>query len=341
MKNIEQGLMRGIIEKFIETTGLEIFVKQNFNKEDYTRDFQIEITAETKKWEFDVIIKNKLNEAVLGLLIEVVKNKPMKTIIMTDYVNPNLAGKMKELGLNYMDNAGNLFVKNLPLYIEVTGQKLETRLETKRKERLFNAPGLQIIFGMLCKPGLENANYREIANVTGVALGTVGWILRALKVRGFLIEQNGQRKLLNKEKLFEMWVAEYREKLKPKQLRGIYTTDKQKWWENIDIAKYDALWGGEVGATKLDNYLKPGITTVYARGNTINRLIAKEHMRKHPEGNIEVMNQFWKFETKFDNKTITHPILIYADLMGTGDERNFEMAKLIYEKNIVQYIKEN
>jgi hypothetical protein len=35
------------------------------------------------------------------------------------------------------------------------------------------------------------------------------------------------------------------------------------------------------------------------------------------------------------------PLLIYADLMATGDTRNIETARMIYEKELSKYFREN
>jgi len=35
------------------------------------------------------------------------------------------------------------------------------------------------------------------------------------------------------------------------------------------------------------------------------------------------------------------PLLVYADLMATGEQRNLETARMIYEKYIVQLIRED
>jgi hypothetical protein len=49
------------------------------------------------------------------------------------------------------------------------------------------------------------------------------------------------------------------------------------------------------------------------------------------------MRKFWKFENH-GYVDMVHPILVYADLLATGDPRNIETAKIIYEKDIVRYI---
>ncbi|MBE3112412.1 MAG: hypothetical protein IMZ46_18205 [Acidobacteria bacterium] len=36
-----------------------------------------------------------------------------------------------------------------------------------------------------------------------------------------------------------------------------------------------------------------------------------------------------------------HPLLIYADLVASGSDRNIETAKIIYEQHISRYLRED
>ena len=47
-----------------------------------------------------------------------------------------------------------------------------------------------------------------------------------------------------------------------------------------------------------------------------------------PQGNIHVYKKFWKITQL--NKNIVPPLLIYADLINSGDPRNIEVANKIY-----------
>ena len=53
------------------------------------------------------------------------------------------------------------------------------------------------------------------------------------------------------------------------------------------------------------------------------------------------MNGFWKFEPPRPDKDLVHPILVYADLMATGDSRNIEVAEMIYDTEITRFVREN
>ena len=95
----------------------------------------------------------------------------------------------------------------------------------------------------------------------------------------------------------------------------------------------------KAAAAKLTNYLRPFIYTVYI-GDRQGEFILKNQLTKDPKGKLVLMKKFWNFENN-DYPGLTHPILIYADLLATGDPRNIETAKIIYEKDIVRYIRED
>ena len=67
----------------------------------------------------------------------------------------------------------------------------------------------------------------------------------------------------------------------------------------------------------------------------------KNKIKKDPNGDIEILRVFWKFETDELDKNTVPPLLIYADLLATGDARNIETARMIYEKELNKYIRED
>jgi len=47
-------------------------------------------------------------------------------------------------------------------------------------------------------------------------------------------------------------------------------------------------------------------------------------------GDVEILHMFWKEKEKFREKYITPTLLVYADLISSGHERNIEIAKQLY-----------
>jgi hypothetical protein len=56
---------------------------------------------------------------------------------------------------------------------------------------------------------------------------------------------------------------------------------------------------------------------------------------------ISILKPFWNFEYPWTHPVLVPSILIYADLLATGDARNIETARLIYEKEIARLVRED
>jgi hypothetical protein len=318
---------------------------KNLEEETHTR-----VTAEIFEKDVDVFIKIDehnlvfnaevrlfLNKARLGLVLNQKRTHRGIPLLITEHVNPELMIHLVNNGVNFIDAAGNAYINEPPLFIKIKGNKREENKRTKNIERPFYTAALQTIFTILCNPGIETKPVREIAELAGVAHGTAHITLKELERQGYLL-LNNQTRLINKKDLLERWVVLYPEKLKPKYILGKYKAENEQI-NNIDILNFDALWGGEAAAAKLTNYLQPFIYTIYI-GDRQGEFILKNRLRKHPQGNLELIKKFWKFQNN-EHMGITPPILVYADLLATGDPRNIETAQIIYEKDIARYIEKD
>jgi hypothetical protein len=58
-------------------------------------------------------------------------------------------------------------------------------------------------------------------------------------------------------------------------------------------------------------------------------------------GNVEILERFWTEDTLAGASETVHPILIYADLLASGNERNIETAKIIYDQRIARHLRED
>ena len=95
------------------------------------------------------------------------------------------------------------------------------------------------------------------------------------------------------------------------------------------------IWG-EVGAYKLNKYLKPEISIIYLFPQNLKKFIIDNRLRKSTKVNVEIYNIFWLSENKHE---LVHPILIYSDLLGTNNQRNVDTAGMIYNQYVNGYIK--
>ena len=244
--------------------------------------------------------------------------------------------RLKEEDIQFIDTAGNAYIKADPLHIYVKGnkQKHENIKKKEEKTRAFTQTGLKVIYAFLCNPELVNAPYRDIAEIADVALGTVGWVITDLKAIGFIIDRGGKRgrRIVNYKKLLDRWVETYPEKLKVKQFMGNFEAPEPYWWKKFDITRYGAYWGGEIAAAKYTKYLKPEEVTIYLPEVTKGGLFTDARLHKDPNGKVKIYQAFWEMPQNYDG--LVHPVLAYADLIATGDARNIETARMIKDEHI-------
>lgn len=291
--------------------------------------------------EYYVEAKRRLTKETLGAAQMQMRAYPGKPILITDYVNPKLAETMKERNVFFLDTVGNAFLIDTPLHIWVKGNKQKEDLGKPRRQRAFDKTGLKVLFAFLCEPEIVNKPYLEIAKIAGVAVGTVGWVITDMKENGLLIGKGAKkRKIVDKAEILRKWVAAYPDRLREKIVVGRYKAAEKNWWQNVKIQGFDAYWGGEIAAEKLTQYLKPEVTTLYMRERP-NRLQVKNKLRNDHKGNIEILEAFWDRRLDWHEQGFVHPILVYADLIATGDERNIETAGKIYEERLARFIGEN
>jgi hypothetical protein len=338
-KDTEREILQNALEKLQKTANLNVQVLYR----DHDFDAILQIGLPEIEWEFAVEVKNRVTPATLGPIVRQLRffQQEQKGLLVTRYVTPQMADHMKEMGIQFIDTAGNAYINEPPLFIFIKGNRPVDKYPKERPTRAFQPTGLQVVFAILCNPGLENEPFRQIAKVANAALGTVGWVIRDLKKMGYLLDRGkGGRHLLKKKELLERWVTVYPDQLRPKKLVGRYKAPDVEWWKDEELTNFTAYWGGEIAAAKLTKYLKPQVITIYVKEKP-GRLLLKHRIMKEPNGNIEILKAFWNFEYDWPFRNFVHPILIYADLLATGDTRNIETAEIIYERELVRFIRED
>lgn len=265
-------------------------------------------------------------------------------IVVLPQVAATMADELRQDGIQFIDAAGNGFINRPPLYLFVKGNKTAKVGITPATPRAFKQTGLRVLYALLCTPGLENETYRAIAEKTQVALGMVNWVVKDLQRLGFLLETGTGRakqlRLIEKERLLERWVTAFAEQLRPKLVLGRYR-GAEGWWHKIQLNPEQALWGGEVAAARLTDYLKPQLVTIYVDKDRVGTVLLPNRLKKDPEGEVELVARFWQTDTIPARGDMVHPLLVYADLIATGNQRNIETARMIYDQHILQLVRKD
>lgn len=61
-------------------------------------------------------------------------------------------------------------------------------------------------------------------------------------------------------------------------------------------------------------------------------------LRKDATGDVDIIKAFWHFDYSWDYRELTPPLLVYADLLATANDRNIETGKIIYEQHLARLV---
>lgn len=344
INNIEGNIFNLAIDEFNKNKEIQLeieFEEKKIDTNGFRFDKLVKFNYQKKDLLYYVEIKYNINNAVIALLLQHKKNLKHPLLLVTRYVNNNKAEELRKNGIQFMDIAGNAYINYHTIYIFIKGNKPQDIFFKNKQNRAFEPGGLKIIYLLFCYPDLIKKPYRYIAEITNVALGTVGWVINDLIDLGFVVKMGDKgRQLLRKEELFNRWCIEYNEKLRPKLLINKFAGPKD-WWTHQKLNPEYAQWGGEVAANKLINYIKPQDIIIYADREKYKNIVIKNKLRKDTNGDIVFFERFWKVDKNNEFQEIVNPILVYADLINTGNQRVIETARVIYEKYIDGRIREN
>lgn len=210
---------------------------------------------------------------------------------------------------------------------------------------LFKRSGLKLIYALLSDPMLDadpeknrlNSPIRDIAKVVGLSTGSVSELLAEMRERGFLLIEGRRRILINRKELLAQWMhgyPEYRFKVE----RQCFEADSVMWWKNRLPEQEGFLWGGEPAASILSRgYLRPQKLTLYTE-QPLHDLVVDANLHQVASGgNVEFVAPMIVSEISVQG--CVHPLLVYADLKHSSDDRNMETARRIYDEHLRDIIK--
>jgi len=305
-------------------------------------DALVRVTHGGQEVLYAVEVRRALQPATLGAALQQLERLGQQAMLVTDYITPALADELKARRIAFMDTAGNAYLEQGALLVWIKGQKLAAKPAAVTAGRAFQPTGLQVLFTLLCNPQAVNRPYRELADMAGVAHGTVGWVMPDLQQLGFVQDlkgKRGTRRLFELERLLDEWATTYARVLRPRTLLGRYYVPTLEGWKDWPLAEHGALWGGEPAAALLTGYLRPGEVTIYADKLPVLLAARMKFLKEPAPGHtavVEVRKRFWNFPGDPAHNNVVPPLLVYADLLATGDARCIETAKMIYDAYVVR-----
>lgn len=295
-------------------------VRYNYNLIINNVEFACEVKTQVSKANYNLVLQQmrKLKEEV-----------DLPLLLASHYFAPDVFESFSAEGISVVDSSGNCKIEAKQLFINIIGQKSTPIKQPKGKA--FNEAGLKAVFYFLLNDTNINQPYRLISNNTGLSLGTITNVVEELLYEKFVIKTSKGRILKNKRALLDTWQVHYNQTLKPKLLlktMEFVDSDSRKDWELIALPD-GVCWGGEGGAYLTNKYLIPEQFDIYTEGPSINLMMTRK-MRFEENGSIHVYQKFWRSQ----HERVAPMILIYADLMGSGNSRCIEAAQKLIENGI-------
>lgn len=319
-------------------TNLQELVKTEItidsNREPY--DAVIQIGEQT----FYCIAKKNARNSNLGIIINQIEEfkhsikKDKELLFVGEYIAKEVANSLIINGINYLDVAGNCFINTQKLKIIIEGKKI-LKPKNINQARAFQEAGLKLILLLVTEETALESSYRVLADKSGIALGSVSQIMKELEESNFILKTNDKRVIKNRGELIERWVVSYNEILKPRLFRKSYKTIN---FDDLRISVKNSknnfiFFGGEPGASEITEYLKPLEYIIYSNED-LNQLGKELKLIPDKNGNVKIYNTCWSEKFEYKKKNIAPPLVIYADLIGSGNNRNIETAKMILENEL-------
>jgi hypothetical protein len=278
-----------------------------------------------------------------GLAAAVGARPDRPTILVTAYVPEPAAEILRTRGIDYVDLAGNVLLRWDGLLIDIRGRKpLKAPAATVPTglRRPFTRSGAQVTFCLLAWPALADRPVRELARASGTAVGGAHAVLRDLESGGYLIAGSSGRVLARAGELLNRWTEAYALSLSASLHLGYYRAPDPGWWlaARADLQAADMDIGGEAAASELDSHLRSAAAVLYGQEIPA-RLLAKYRCQKAAgaeDANVMVRRKFWAPPGHVDTddaKGLVPAVLIYADLLVSGEPRQRDHAERLRRLN--------
>ncbi len=315
---------------------------------------QNEVSIEQKKGvyqlrirqvDFVVAARKEIRVSSKGIMLQQLKELEKRIdhpiIVVSNYIALEVADELRQNGINYLDRSGNSYVKHANLLIYISGQKAPNPLLTNQA-RAFRESGIRLIFLLLNNPDIIHLPNRRLSELSGISVGSVSNVITELESLNFVLKAGDGRYLKNLRSLLDRWIISYFDVLRPRlimkrmdfEFAGDYIS-----WQNLPLqnSKGRVLWGGESAAAQKTMNLNPKYFTIYTDQNW--QEFAKDlRLIPNESGNLEILEIFWEEYDIGGTHRLVPELLIYADLIGSGVERNIQIANEILE-NDLQHIK--
>jgi hypothetical protein len=269
-----------------------------------------------------------------GLTVHARRAGQKPWILFTLHVPRKIGRYLGELGINYVDRAGNCRLQIGTDYVAVIeGQK---PIYAPAPGRGIGVPGYRVLFTILAKPGLLNVPVRTLADAAAVSKTTAAETIARLQRDGLVSPDPRQRRIVDPRALLNRWMVGY-ETARTRMIMGRFRTQDPNpaaLEERLEKELGNDIkwaWGGGAAAMRITKHYRGEETVLHVLNPTAD---LPRRLKALPAADGPFMIQRTPAKTAFEGAVpqTVHPLLVYAELMASGNPRAREAAIEIRER---------
>ncbi|HHY0525309.1 TPA: type IV toxin-antitoxin system AbiEi family antitoxin [Vibrio parahaemolyticus] len=243
-------------------------------------------------------------------------------VLVTNTLSDFLKDECENLGINYIDEAGNIRIVNDDLYILITKPYMSDGMA---KQPVAMTEGIvKCVFALFCEPTLLKSTYDEISKKAGISVSMANKAIKFLIEKNHIPKDKVNRRFFDENSLMYDWLLSYYKHIGSKQRTIPFPPPLD--WRAIELPD-GAIWGGEAAAAELTDYLHPQNLFLYSTS----QVHGYEFNKTNPKApRLQICRPFWGDELKINEKG--RALLTIAELLATQDGRNREVAEIINDQ---------
>lgn len=293
-------------------------------------DGQLAFRVGDTKVRMSTIFRSRLSADLLGLLAhlqqQIGDSAPPLLLACTHRIPAAIQRRLQELGISFMDMAGNVSLRAAGVLVHARGRQAAARPSGRQR---LGSTDLRLLHVLQCEGGSDGQSHRQLASAARIALGAVGKALRTLEAHKLLRPRGeGRWDIVDaaaaQTAFVEGWSTVLRRKLRPRRFRSLSKDLRAAVLAASPSVARTCSVGGELAATMTTHALQSQCATLHVQPEAEAALRDRLRLVPDADGPVTLLDPFGQTVMRAvgDREVgLAHPLLVHAELVFAGDER--------------------
>ena len=277
-----------------------------------------------------------LARATVTGVLAMARESPEPLVLFAPLVTRPVAEQLASAGVNFVDRAGNIrLALGSESFAMIVGRRPPPPRHSSGGRRL---AGILTTFAFLARPEWLDAPVRSTADAIGVSKNAVADTRRRLIAEGSAVVTTKGTRFVEPRHVRDRWLAAFAEAGLPKLTLGRFRT-ADKTPRELEARVADVLgraqqrwaWGGGAAAARLVEHFRGATTSVWIEELPSDLPVL---LRAIPdrEGPLVILRAPGPLVFEGRGSATVHPLLVWAELLATHDDRAAEAAAHLAER---------